>query len=78
MSLVFLLILLAVFVFGATAVWGLVWAVKDGQMRNFASGARSIFDEDEPVGRVTDWFPDTKPNATDATADGHRPSEDAQ
>lgn len=43
--------------FGASAVYGLVWAVRTGQLREFGRGATSIFDEEEPVGRMTDRFP---------------------
>jgi nitrogen fixation-related uncharacterized protein len=46
-----------VVLFGATAVYGLVWAIRSGQMRNFGRGALSIFDDEEPVGMVTDAFP---------------------
>jgi cbb3-type cytochrome oxidase maturation protein len=42
---------------GLTAVWALFWAFRSGQMDDFRAGARSIFDEDEPVGTVTDHFP---------------------
>ena len=42
---------------GLTAVYGLVWAVRTGQMRRFGEGATSIFDDDEPVGEMTDRFP---------------------
>jgi cbb3-type cytochrome oxidase maturation protein len=55
-----------VFVFGivvlfcGSVVWALWWALKGGQFSRFADGATSIFDEDEPVGRVTDAFPDKK------------------
>lgn len=44
-------------IFGASAVWGLVWAIRHGQLSNFQAGARSIFDDDEPIGEVTDVFP---------------------
>ena len=57
MTLVYVLIWGAVIAFGLTAVGGLVWAVRTGQMSDFAAGARSIFDEDEPVGVMTDGFP---------------------
>jgi nitrogen fixation-related uncharacterized protein len=42
---------------GVTAVSGLVWAVRTGQLANFGRGATSIFDEDEPLGEMTDRFP---------------------
>jgi cbb3-type cytochrome oxidase maturation protein len=35
-----------------------LWAVKTDQFSDFKKGATSIFDEDEPIGRVTDVFPD--------------------
>jgi len=57
MSVVYLLIFGSVIVFGATAVYGLLWAIRTGQMRSFSQGALSIFDEEEPVGTVTDAFP---------------------
>ncbi|MCL5270518.1 MAG: cbb3-type cytochrome oxidase assembly protein [bacterium] len=53
---VFMIIALLV-MFGLSAVWGLAWAVRTGQFRNLGAAARSIFDEDEPIGRVTDAFP---------------------
>jgi hypothetical protein len=48
------LIVVSIIVFGGAAVWGLSWAFRNGQMSNFARGATSIFDPDEPVGEVTD------------------------
>jgi len=44
---------------GLTAVYGLVWAIRNGQMRHFGAGAVSIFDDDEPVGEMTDGFPES-------------------
>ena len=40
--------------FGATAVWALAWAIRSGQFSDFGRSAASIFDDEEPVGRVTD------------------------
>lgn len=57
MTTVYLLIFGSAAAFGLSAVYGLVWAVRHGQLGDFAAGARSIFDEDEPVGRPTDAFP---------------------
>lgn len=54
MGLVIGLIWGAVAVFGLTAVGGLVWALQHRQLERFAEGARSIFDEEEPVGIATD------------------------
>jgi nitrogen fixation-related uncharacterized protein len=44
-------------VLGLSAVGALFWAFHSGQMQDFRAGARSIFDEDEPIGEVTDRFP---------------------
>ena len=57
MKLVYLLIWGSTLVFGGTAVWALVWAIRNGQMSNLKAGAESIFDEEEPVGKQTDEFP---------------------
>jgi nitrogen fixation-related uncharacterized protein len=57
MKLVYLLIWGSMLLFGASAVWALVWAIRHGEMSNFKAGAESIFDDDEPVGRPTDAFP---------------------
>jgi cbb3-type cytochrome oxidase maturation protein len=56
-KLVYLLIWGSTLVFGGTAVWALVWAIRNGQMSNLKAGAESIFDEEEPVGKQTDEFP---------------------
>jgi cbb3-type cytochrome oxidase maturation protein len=40
-----------------TAVYALYWSSKHGQLRDFDRGATSIFDEQEPVGKMTDHFP---------------------
>jgi nitrogen fixation-related uncharacterized protein len=48
-------------IFGITTIWGLVWAVRTGQFQRLDQGARSIFDDEEPVGQMTDVFPDTDP-----------------
>lgn len=47
--------------FGGSAVVALAWAMRKGQLENFQRGATSIFDADEPIGRVTDSFPGQKP-----------------
>ncbi len=57
MSLVYVMVFGSVAVFGITAVYGLLWALRNGQLGDFAGGAASIFDEEEPVGRPTDAFP---------------------
>ncbi len=44
-------------VLGGSAIYALAWAARTGQFRNMKGGARTIFDEEEFVGRVTDVFP---------------------
>ena len=43
--------------FFVAAAWALHWAVKNGQFRSLDQGARTIFDEEEPEGVMTDAFP---------------------
>lgn len=43
--------------FGLVALWALGWSIATGQYRDFAAGARSIFDEEEPEGLEMDRFP---------------------
>ena len=44
-----------------SAVYALYWSSKHGQLRDFERGAASIFDDEEPVGRMTDHFPARRP-----------------
>ena len=37
-----------------SAVYGLYWASKKGQLQNLEEGAKVIFDDEEPVGLPTD------------------------
>ena len=43
--------------FAVSAVVALAWAVQHGHMQSFSDQARSIFDDDEPVGQPTDAVP---------------------
>lgn len=45
----------------ASAVWALQWSSRNGQLRDFEKGAASIFDENEPIGKPTDFFPGKQP-----------------
>lgn len=49
--------------FSATVIWAMWWALRGGQFSDFQRGATSIFDADEPVGKVTDAFPDQQADA---------------
>jgi hypothetical protein len=57
MKLVYLLIWGCMIIFGTSAFWALVCAIRRGEMSDFQAGAESIFDRDEPVGKPTDAFP---------------------
>jgi nitrogen fixation-related uncharacterized protein len=43
-----------------TAVYALYWSSRHVQLRDFERGAVSIFDEKEPVGQMTDRFPEKR------------------
>jgi nitrogen fixation-related uncharacterized protein len=74
-ALIYILVFGSVLVFGLTAVAGLVWAIRSGQLRDFGAGATSIFDEDEPVGVMTDAFPDRDGAQPDTEMEEGRTSE---
>ena len=43
--------------FLASTVYALYWSSQRGQLRDFEKGAASIFDDEEPIGQQTDFFP---------------------
>ncbi len=45
---------------GATAIAALVWSIRRGEFDQLREASLSIFDEEEPVGEVTDRFPGQK------------------
>jgi len=55
---VYAVLLGSIVLFGGAAILALSWAVRDGQFQNFERGAKTIFDPDEPIGEITDCFPD--------------------
>ncbi|PWU07131.1 MAG: hypothetical protein C5B43_00785 [Verrucomicrobia bacterium] len=46
--------------FFISAIVALYWCTQAGQFKDFESGARSIFSEEEPEGMQTDYFPGKK------------------
>ncbi|MEX0331388.1 MAG: cbb3-type cytochrome oxidase assembly protein [Puniceicoccaceae bacterium] len=44
-------------IFFVAAAMALHWAHKNGQLSNLERGAQTIFDDDEPMGEVSDQFP---------------------
>lgn len=59
MTIVFIGIWIFMFVLSLSAIAALIWAIRTNQFSNFQKGAHSIFDEDEPIGEMTDEFPDS-------------------
>ena len=57
MSIVWILFVSSVIVLPAAALLALRWAVRHGEFKNLEQTALSIFDDEEPVGRMTDRFP---------------------
>ncbi len=45
---------------GASAIAALVWAIRRGEFDQLREASQSIFDDEEPVGKVTDRFPDKR------------------
>lgn len=45
----------------ASAVYALYWATRKGQFERLERGAKVIFDEEEPEGEHTDYFPGQDP-----------------
>ncbi|WP_052362373.1 hypothetical protein [Geminisphaera colitermitum] len=41
----------------ASAAYALYWASRHGQLQNLERGATTIFDDKEPIGTQTDYFP---------------------
>jgi cbb3-type cytochrome oxidase maturation protein len=58
MSVVWILFVSSVIVLPAVALLALRWALRNGEFKHLQKTALSIFDEEEPVGRMTDRFPD--------------------
>ena len=59
----YLLVFGAISLFAGSVIWALWWALRGGQLSNFQRGAASIFDDDEPIGQMTDAFPDKRGEA---------------
>lgn len=58
-------------VFFILASLALFWAHRNGQLSNLEEGSKSIFDEDEPEGEVTDAFPQSSKRKRGHKADRH-------
>ena len=51
-------------IFFVAAAMALHWAHRNGQLTNLEKGAQTIFDDDEPMGEVTDQFPKKRKKRT--------------
>jgi hypothetical protein len=60
----FFIVFGSLFFLTGSALLALRWAARTGQLRHFQKTALSIFDEEEPVGQMTDAFPGKVPRAT--------------
>ncbi len=50
-------------IFGIVTIWALAWAIRSGQFQqSLSEGNEVIFDDEEPVGEMTDTFPDVSPD----------------
>ena len=54
MEVLYLLVFGGMIFLGGSALAAFYWAVKTGQFRNLGAAPEVIFDEDEPIGKMTD------------------------
>jgi nitrogen fixation-related uncharacterized protein len=73
MTVVWILFACSVILLPSTALLALRWAVRHGEFRDLRKTALSIFDEEEPVGQLSDHFPDRGPSTGPGPAS--RPSQ---
>ena len=57
MTIVWIIFVSSVVLLPATALLALHWTARHGGFDDLQKTALSIFDEEEPVGRMTDGFP---------------------
>lgn len=51
------------FALGGSALIAFFWSVRTGQLRNLDQAPKIIFDGAEPIGAVSDCFPDARSRA---------------
>ncbi len=66
MGIVYVIVVTGLVALTGSALLALHWALRTGQFRHPARTALQIFDEEEPVGRMTDSFPETQAPAAEA------------
>jgi cbb3-type cytochrome oxidase maturation protein len=57
MIIIWIIFVCSVVLLPATALLALRWSARHGAFDDFQKTALSIFDEEEPVGRMSDRFP---------------------
>lgn len=57
MTVLWILVLCGLVLLPGTALLALDWAVRHGEFKHLHKIALSIFDDDEPLGQMTDHFP---------------------
>lgn len=62
----YLILISGLVLFNGGALLALRWALRTGQFQRPAKTALQIFDEEEPVGEVTDAFPTPHANRREA------------
>lgn len=74
MNAIWILLVCSVVILPAMALWALRWALRHGEFRNLQKISLSIFDEEEPLGRLSDRFPGAAPEqaATPRAPGNHR------
>ncbi len=83
MSVIWILFVCSIVVLPATALLAFRWALRHGEFTHLEKTALSIFDEEEPVGRISDHFPPSRTPRNASTASPEpiprdRPSETLQ
>jgi len=57
MSWIYIVVVITAVGVTASAAYALYWSAKNGQFQQLNKGATSIFDDEEPMGVMTDTFP---------------------
>jgi nitrogen fixation-related uncharacterized protein len=70
MTVIWILFVCSVILLPATALLALHWAMRQGEFKNLSRTALSIFDDEEPVGRLSDSFPGRSDAFSTATPSG--------
>ena len=73
MLIYFIILAGSFFLLTGSALLALRWALQNGQLRHNEKAALLVFDEEEPVGEVTDSFPGATADSTNVRKPGSSP-----